>query len=264
MDNLTHTLIGVLASETLARSVAPDPHGMPATTRRNLWVTMAAVGSNLPDSDLLYSYLGDSKINYLLHHRGHTHTIVGALVLGAIVHAIAMWWLRRRKSNPSSRDRAWLVAILAFTPMPANPFCWEALLVQAESNEAVLRRAMLSLVPGLIGAEGCLSRNLRLPSTAPLESVKAIDTRALRWYGEIRTPRSELSGLAAANCEVAAAMRFIRAPWLARIEGQLILGDLRYDRERALGFAEIELREAAGRCPSFVPPWLPPRGDLLQ
>jgi hypothetical protein len=40
-----------------------------------------------------------------------------------------------------------------------------------------------------------------------------------------------------------------------------VFGDLRYDRERELGFAEIETQ--SGGCPEFVPGWTPPRADLL-
>jgi hypothetical protein len=59
-------------------------------------------------------------------------------------------------------------------------------------------------------------------------------------------------------------MRFIRVPWMASIGNATVLGDLRYDREQALGFAEIELYDPPVACPRWVPPWRPPRADLLQ
>jgi hypothetical protein len=68
----------------------------------------------------------------------------------------------------------------------------------------------------------------------------------------------------AVDCEAAAAMRFIRAPWLAEINGEPVLGDLRYDREKELGFAELALEDPPPRCPRLVPPWQPPRADLLR
>ena len=93
MDNVTHTLIGALLGETVARTTQPDPRGLPGDVRRNLLVATAAIGSNLPDVDVLYSFIG-GKINYLLQHRGHSHTIVGALLLAAVAFAIARWQLR--------------------------------------------------------------------------------------------------------------------------------------------------------------------------
>jgi hypothetical protein len=43
-----------------------------------------------------------------------------------------------------------------------------------------------------------------------------------------------------------------------------IIGDTRYDRHRGLDFADFRLSAVPGRCPKFVPPWLPPRADLLS
>ena len=410
MDNVTHTLIGALLGETVARTTQPDPRGLPATVRRNLLVATAAIGSNLPDIDVLYSFIG-GKLNYLLHHRGHSHTIIGALLLAAAAFAIARWQLGRRGHAPSSRDvrslagvfaitpllhigmdftnnygvhpfwplsnrwfygdavfiaepllwaacaplaitfRSWaargivavvlaigiglalfsglvpllpaiaLIVVIAamvllalratprvalmsgvavwlgvtalfavcshvaanridsvaaqafpaartidrvLTPMPANPLCWEVMLVQTQEQSVVARRAMLALAPRLIAADACLSRSLDIPSTAPLTPVAADGTAALHWYGEIATDVAQLRSHVATDCQAAAAMRFIRVPWLASIEHQTVLGDLRYDREKALGFAEIAVRDPPGACPRLVPDWRPPRADLLH
>jgi inner membrane protein len=51
-------------------------------------------------------------------------------------------------------------------------------------------------------------------------------------------------------------------PWLAEVDKEWVLGDLRYDREAELGFSEIEIT-AQPSCPSFVPQWVPPRLDLF-
>ncbi|HEY0682728.1 MAG TPA: metal-dependent hydrolase [Steroidobacter sp.] len=409
MDNITHTIIGTLVGEVAAR-VAPSRRStLPAATRRNLCVTLAAVGSNLPDSDLLYSFFG-GKLNYLLHHRGHTHTVVIALLLGIAVIAMTRWWIRRRGLQASAEDYGVLAAVLLLTPllhiamdftnnygvhpfwpmdgrwfygdsvfiieplfwaacaplafvfkthvarfavlllmvaaialcffsgmvpqvlavgyallvaamlligqrapthialaasvslwigatamfaltartarahidaiaaqqfpegtlvdrivtpMPVNPTCWEIMLLQKEADNAVLRRAMLALWPSWVTADKCLTRSLDLAITAPLVPVTAANTEQVKWYGQISTPIARLASVAATNCEAAAALRFIRMPWLADVNGELILGDMRYDRESELGFAEVALQNAPS-CPSFVPGWVEPRQDLLK
>ncbi len=129
------------------------------------------------------------------------------------------------------------------TPMPSNPVCWEVMLVQREEGDAVLRRAMLTVAPSRLSADRCLSRSLGLPPTAPLVPVARADSDELKWYGQIGTPLDQLATLAQNDCEAAAALRFIRAPWLAKIKGEVVLGDLRYGREQALGFAEIAIRD---------------------
>ena len=410
MDNVTHTLIGALIGETLARTTPSDPRGLPGEARRNLLVAASAIGSNLPDVDVLYSFIG-GKINYLLQHRGHSHTIIGALLLALAAFAIARWLLARRGHAPSSQDLSWLAGVFAITPllhigmdftnnygvhpfwplsnrwfygdavfiaepllwaacaplaltfraklarfivaavlaigiglalfsglvplllavvlivviaamlllglratprvalaggvalwlavtatfavssrlaarrvdafaatlfpgarlidhvltpMPANPLCWEVMLVQTQDGSVVARRTMLALAPSLIPADGCLSRSLNIPSSAPLQRVQAADSAELHWYGEIATGLDQLKSRVANDCEAAAAMRFIRVPWLAAVGPATVLGDLRYDREKALGFAEVALHDPPGPCPRLVPDWRPPRADLLQ
>jgi inner membrane protein len=410
MDNITHTLIGALLGETIARITRSDPRGLPDEVRRNLLVTTSAIGSNLPDVDVLYSFVG-GKINYLLQHRGHSHTVIVALLLAVATFAIARWVLARRGHSPSSTDLTWLAGVLALTPllhigmdftnnygvhpfwplvdrwfygdavfiaepllwaacaplaftfrsklarfivaavlaigiglawltalvpllpaivlvvliaimlllgwrarpsvalvggialwlgvtamfavssqlaarrvealaattfpgarsidrvltpMPANPLCWEVMLVQTQDEHVVARRMMIALVPSLIPADGCLSRSLDLPSSAPLEPVQANDTAELHWYGEVATGIEGLKSRVATDCEASAAMRFIRVPWLATVGADLVLGDLRYDREKGLGFAEVALHDPPGPCPRLVPDWRPPRAELLR
>jgi inner membrane protein len=136
-------------------------------------------------------------------------------------------------------------------------------LLQREADNAVLRRAMLALVPAWLQADQCLTRSLDIEITAPLVPVPADSSEQAKWYGQISTPTVRLASLAASNCEVAAALRFMRMPWIASVEDGLVLGDLRYDREKELGFAEIVVTDQPN-CPSLVPDWVEPRYDLLE
>jgi inner membrane protein len=411
MDNVTHTLIGVLVGEASAcalRSSATST-GLSSNQRRNLYVTLMGVGSNLPDLDFVYSTITGSKLDYLLHHRGHTHTLLGIVAVALLLGLAAEWWTRTRapEVTPSERLGAWLVALLAptlhvamdaannygvhpwwpinaqwfygdsifiieplfwaacaplmfllrtraarigvflvlvtgvalaistrmvptisivayvglatalsvaalrssraiaigagialwlsvtilfsvtslhmrqvaqsmsrdtfpnsttldqvLTPMPVNPFCWEAIFVQREADAVVLRRAMLSAVPTLISARQCPGRSLDIRITAPLTPVPLADTEQVKWHGQIASPVERLLQLWKERCQVDALMRFVRAPWLARVDGVWVLADLRYDREAQLGFAEIPVDPPEEACVSRMPDWSPPRNDL--
>ena len=59
-------------------------------------------------------------------------------------------------------------------------------------------------------------------------------------------------------------LRWSRVPfWLFEPEA-LVVGDLRYDREPELGFAEVSLpRGAPEACPENVPTWGTPRADVV-
>jgi inner membrane protein len=79
MDNLTHTLAGLLVAE-LAIARQSDTR----LTRKAYFVS--ALANNLPDFDFLYTRITSGKLGYLIHHRGHTHTLPIALLLGLALH----------------------------------------------------------------------------------------------------------------------------------------------------------------------------------
>lgn len=92
MDNITHALAGSLIAAAAVAGV--ERRGVSLSTRaRTALYTVGVVSAELPDSDLLYAgqVLGMGKLGYLLHHRGHTHT-----VLFAIAGALLVWWLGGR------------------------------------------------------------------------------------------------------------------------------------------------------------------------
>jgi inner membrane protein len=81
LDNLTHTLFGLLLSKTRLGKSAPSA------------VPVLLIGSNLPDLDFVTRFIGGHAA-YLEHHRGITHAIVGIVVQIALV-TLAAWGLER-------------------------------------------------------------------------------------------------------------------------------------------------------------------------
>jgi inner membrane protein len=113
MENLTHSLIGLVAGEAMARCTAPDPRGLPAPVRRNALIAISIVGSNLPDVDLAWSmqFVTGDRMGYLLHHRGHTHTLLGCLALAALLLMGTWLWHRHRHRQWSASDLRTLSAM---------------------------------------------------------------------------------------------------------------------------------------------------------
>lgn len=122
MDNITHTLVGVLVGEAIARGPAVTAEvaaqaggaarsgpGLPGTVRRSLIVMGLAVSSNLPDADLLYTSFASRPLGYMLQHRGYTHTLPGALGLALLLTLACEAWLRWRGLRPSTADRGWII-----------------------------------------------------------------------------------------------------------------------------------------------------------
>lgn len=115
MDNLSHSLIGLIAGESIARSSrVPGQSGLPFETRRGLLVTVCVIGNNLPDLDLLYSYHpfahdARAKLDYMLQHRGYTHTVLVCIALAALLYGAVEVWARWRRVPLARQDR-WAAA----------------------------------------------------------------------------------------------------------------------------------------------------------
>lgn len=101
MDNLTHTLTAVAMSQA-------------GLNRKTRFATLALIaGANAPDIDIVSSLGGAAT--YLKYHRGITHSILGVVVLAAILAAII--YVVGRKARPSRKpsvpplDGRWLFAV---------------------------------------------------------------------------------------------------------------------------------------------------------
>jgi inner membrane protein len=411
MDNVTHTLISVMVGEAVHRSIPPSAV-LSDRARRGVAIAVMAVGGNLPDADVIYTGWAATTTDYLLHHRGHTHTVVGALGLSVVLFlAVGLWWWYR-KTGPRPADvwflaglsvlapllhigldftnsygvhpfwpvdnrwyygdavfivepllwacaavllftlpsrvmrilialvvaaglalswfsgfvppslaalltlltlglaalsrfaparvalaggiAAWLALTATFvvttrtaesriealladrfpaartldivlTPMPANPLCREVLAVQTTADRYVVRRAFHSLAPGWVPAGRCAQL---FPSgtatTAQFVPVAQASTDEVAWNGELTIAAGLLATLATEHCAVAALLQFARAPFAAARQDGWVVGDVRYDREPGLGFAEVEAGPSADGCPRLPAPWVPPREDLLD
>lgn len=152
---------------------------------------------------------------------------------------------------------------VVLTPMPVNLFCWQLLLVQTEPSHWHVQRATLSIAPRMLAAAQCPARAATSATTAPFVRAPAASTPAIAWQGVLRLPRETLAEQVELDCNAAAFMRFARVPWLDWQQGRWVLGDARFDFEPELGFAEIAL-DPGSPCMRFVPPWVPPRADLLR
>jgi inner membrane protein len=147
------------------------------------------------------------------------------------------------------------------TAMPVNPLCFTALTVE-RNGAYVARRATVATWPALYPAEKCPDTEEQ--PTAPFAPSTASDTRHVHWRGEYVAPLAELVALHRDNCQAAALLRFFRVPYWTQADGEtLILGDLRYDRSPGLDFSDVRIEQRPSSCPSLVPPWTPPRRDLL-
>ena len=161
-----------------------------------------------------------------------------------------------RIENPATE-----ILDVVVSPLPANPFCAPAIAVERSALSYTLATARVSVWPSLVDAATCSGR---AASDAMLRQSTRPSTSALHWDGEWTAPRAELAALARESCYARAALGFMRVPiWRAVSGSAVLLGDLRYGGGSGNGFTDVRVPKRSATCPRAVPPWIPPRADLL-
>jgi inner membrane protein len=151
------------------------------------------------------------------------------------------------------------------TPMPANPFCWSVILLDRDATHYWVRLGRAATFPAWLDVEACPFDRGANPTT-PLASIEVREGKRLLLTDEYRAPVSELATLNRQRCEARALLRFARVPYVTPLasDQSRVIGDVRYDRHPDLDFSDFRLPPQQQECPRFVPPWIPPRSDLLE
>jgi inner membrane protein len=102
LDNITHSLAGIAIADAVMGKRA-------AGAQRPMLIGAGMIAANLPDIDLVYTVITPAPVGYLLHHRGHTHTVVGVLVLAALMILSYRWLPAVRGMRVIDRLRFWFV-----------------------------------------------------------------------------------------------------------------------------------------------------------
>ena len=101
MDNLTHTFVGITAAKAGLEKLSPGA------------TVLCLLAANAPDSDVIVLAFGD-RWDFLLHHRGITHAIVGviglAILLPLIIHFVDWLWSRFRNQPPQTKLKGLMIA----------------------------------------------------------------------------------------------------------------------------------------------------------
>jgi inner membrane protein len=125
MDNVTHSLAGLLLAESAVRVRAWRTGAEPVPRMRIVAALSSMIAANLPDADLLYTGVGADRLTYMLHHRGYTHTVVAAILGAVLLWGVAWLALRWRASPPTARgDARWLLALLLVSTLSHLVLDW--------------------------------------------------------------------------------------------------------------------------------------------
>jgi inner membrane protein len=98
MDNLSHSVAGLAVGEIIHRILPEETDPGRRDLRRRLLLASSWLASNFPDLDIVLTPLLPAPLGYLLHHRGHTHTLLYALPQALLLCALIwMCWPAARR-----------------------------------------------------------------------------------------------------------------------------------------------------------------------
>lgn len=218
---------------------------------------LTAVVGLVPWSSLAGLAAGGLLLGWLLRHQTR---VVRAVVALTVVVSLAVLM-----AGLSKIVRARVLADLAvasvhdvvLTPNPSSPSCWAVIGVSSDPRAGTftLQRGSYSLLPGWRSPAQCaLARTM-------IDAAGGVRVNAhLIWSDEITERLETLGALQAQDCRAAAWLRFGRAPV---VDGGRLF-DLRFSNRLGANFTSLPLRQAPPSCPAFVPPWDPPRADVLD
>ena len=110
MDNVTHTLAGLVAARAAlylrSRHATRHSAALPWAT-----LTASAFANNAPDLDFLYRGITPGKLGYLLHHRGHTHTLLATPALALFCLVLVAGLLRLHGQQLPRREWGFLLGV---------------------------------------------------------------------------------------------------------------------------------------------------------
>jgi inner membrane protein len=124
VDNFTHSLAGLVIGD--AALALRQRLGMPSSPRfRAAALTTSVFANNAPDLDFIYTRITGGRLGYLLHHRGHTHTLLALLPVALLCAWVMPLAFRFRPGELSRHERTSLgvVGLLGGVIHIALDFC---------------------------------------------------------------------------------------------------------------------------------------------
>ena len=110
MDNLTHSFVGLTAAKAGLEKLSPGA------------TALCLLATNAPDVDIVVLAFGD-RWDFLQHHRGITHAIVGvialAILLPLIFYGVDRLWSRFRNRPPTTKLKGLL--LVSFVVSATHP-----------------------------------------------------------------------------------------------------------------------------------------------
>lgn len=129
------------------------------------------------------------------------------------------------------------------TPSPGNPFCWRVWTRTENERYLISRASAVSLLPKITAPADCPGLK-EIPKKADLSVVLLPSTSNVIWTAQSDLRKDLHAELIEKSCRYRRFLNFARLPYLHAIGASgktdgWIAGDLRYDRDKELGFSDF-------------------------
>lgn len=114
MDNITHSLVGALTAETALTFLNIKKPELVISRRTKIAFYLSSfLSNNICDLDFVVGlFLKPNRLQYLLHHRGHTHTFVMAPFQAALI-VLLFWGVAKLQKRPWEKFEMKAIAALS-------------------------------------------------------------------------------------------------------------------------------------------------------
>lgn len=238
------------------------------TSAKRMWTGFLALGLALiwfVDYVVLPVKMGVTLMAGLSYwvHRTRTSARLAAV---ALISVIAMFFsvsaLVKQEVRATSHAP---YADIEATPAPGNPFCWGSWSQRAEGGDYVMRLALVTPFPRVLGPEQCGAWRVVTPTSGGARIIDQPDTSNVKilWRVESRLKQKDYQFLYDHSCRFQKLMSFVRFPYLSTLDGKsFIAGDMRYDMRDRKNFTEMQIDDVDATkttiCSGLNAPWMSP------
>jgi inner membrane protein len=127
MDNITHTLVGVIVGDFVGRAVQKNNEyqdSPKSIENRSTLILAAVIASNLPDFDFIIRFFSKDRLIYLINHRGITHNFFLALLFSLLILLAIYFYVKQRKLLTLYQRQNWLnIFLVSILSIWIHIFC---------------------------------------------------------------------------------------------------------------------------------------------
>ncbi|MCM0605919.1 MAG: metal-dependent hydrolase [Xanthomonadaceae bacterium] len=198
--------------------------------------------------------------SFWFHHKKKTANLAAVSLLTVITAFFTFSHIAKNEIRTTSHAP---FNDIEATPSPGNPFCWGSWSEKSEGEDHVMRLALVTPFPNIVGADQCGAWRTVYPRSGNPHLIDRPDEKnpSVLWRYESRVSKQDYDDLYEHSCQFQRLMSFVRFPYVTHIGKNWAAGDLRYDMRDRGNFTHMEITDESSQvanCEAHNAPWASP------